>query len=111
MALPSKRKTQMCVIVALLIVAILADNSQGIMGWFGNSGKRPNGRRTIIKLQEQLEKAQDNAATHQPTHATHTDLGQHERPGLKKLKHRLRKMAVLGKPMHKCTMHYSLIEQ
>lgn len=50
MALPSKRKTQMCVIVALLIVAILADNSQGIMGWFGNSGKRPNGRRSIIKV-------------------------------------------------------------
>lgn len=50
MALLSKRRTISFAFVALLIVVQLADHSQGIMGWFGNAGKRPNGRRSLIKV-------------------------------------------------------------
>lgn len=48
MAMLSKRRTNTFVFVALLIVTLLAGHSQGIMGWFG--GKKPNGRRSIIKV-------------------------------------------------------------
>lgn len=48
MAMLSKRRTNTFVFVALLIVALLPEHSQGIMGWFG--GKKPNGRRSITKV-------------------------------------------------------------
>jgi len=46
----SKGKANSFVFVALLVGVLLADNSQGIMGWFGNAGKRPNGRRSSSKV-------------------------------------------------------------
>ncbi|KAL9954003.1 hypothetical protein ACROYT_G041490 [Oculina patagonica] len=88
----SKRRTNTFVFVALLIVTLLAGHSQGIMGWFG--GKKPNGRRSIIKLQDYLELNQDSNATHRPN-SKHVALGQKERPGINRRHHR--KLAVLGR--------------
>ena len=50
MVLSSSRKMNTFVILALLTVALLTDHSHGIMGWFGNGGKRPDGRRSLITV-------------------------------------------------------------
>ena len=38
------------VLAAVLLAAIFTDRSQGFMGWFGNGGKRPSGRRSLIEV-------------------------------------------------------------
>ena len=38
------------VLVVILLVALIVDGSLSFMGWFGNSGKKPNGRRSVIKV-------------------------------------------------------------
>ncbi|KAM7438625.1 hypothetical protein ABFA07_011885 [Porites harrisoni] len=37
------------VLAVILLVALLVDGSLSFMGWFGNSGKKPSGRRSVIK--------------------------------------------------------------
>lgn len=78
MVLSSSRKMNAFTILALLTVALLTDHSHGIMGWFGNGGKRPDGRRSLITQEERW-----NPVGHSPpTYRLHKR--RHERPKLEK---------------------------
>lgn len=38
------------ILVVILLTILLTKRSQSFMGWFGNGGKKPNGRRSLIKV-------------------------------------------------------------
>ncbi|PFX25813.1 hypothetical protein AWC38_SpisGene9524 [Stylophora pistillata] len=78
MVLSSSRKMNTFVILAFLTVALLTDHSHGIMGWFGNGGKRPDGRRSLITQEERW----NPVGTNPPIHRLHKR--GHERPKLEK---------------------------
>lgn len=68
MALSSSRKMNAFVIFAFLTVAFLTDHSHGIMGWFGNGGKRPEGRRSFITPEERWNLAEYERALNRHHH-------------------------------------------
>ena len=46
----AKQKMARFVLATILLVVLLTDRSRGFMGWYGNSGKKPSGRRSIIEV-------------------------------------------------------------